>query len=80
VKGISFPLKTWLLVDAYTKIANLVLAIILIITIFKNRDAAAMMIGLYKCFAWLFSVFSLAWFIIGAIMFWGNYHPDGTCD
>lgn len=42
-------------------------------------DAAggfAICFGIYTCLAGLFT---LAWFIIGAIIFWGQLNPEGTC-
>lgn len=79
VDGIAFPLKTWLMVDAYTRIA--MSAIILIFAIlacvsFKN------VVHLIPCVFLLiliYSLFLLAWLIVGSIMFFGKLNPQGAC-
>ena len=80
LNAVSFTLKTWLLVHAYVQLATLVLIILLIIILLTNSDAAGPFAACLGCFMCLGALFGLAWFIIGAIIFWGQLYPEGTCN
>lgn len=78
VSGFAFPLRTWLRVDAYP-IRNVVtdpsFAILACVS-FKN------VVHLLPCVfitMIVYSLFLLAWLIVGAIMFWGKLDPAGAC-
>ena len=79
LNAVSFTLKTWLEVDAYVKIVSLVLIIILLLLMIAKANAAAAFAGCFVIYACLGALFSLAWFIVGAIIFWGQLNPNGTC-
>lgn len=78
--AVSFTLKTWLEVDAYVKIVSLVLIIVLLVVVITKSDSAESIKGCFGIYGCLAALFSLAWFIVGAIIFWGQLHPNGTCD
>lgn len=80
LNAVSFTLKTWLLVHAYVNLATLLLIILFVIMYFINPDAAAAFGVCVMCFMCLGALFGLAWFIVGAIIFWGQLHPEGTCN
>lgn len=80
VDGFSFTLRTWLLVDAFCRLAILVIFFLLFIFSCCGE-------GLFRCwliislvFGCLLGFFFLAWLIIGAVMFWGTLNDLGTCD
>ena len=77
--AVSFTLKTWLEVDAYVKIVSLVLIIILLVLAITKSDAVGAFGGCFMIYSCLISLFNLAWFIVGAIIFWGQLNPNGTC-
>lgn len=79
VPGFPFTLETWLRVDAYTRIGIFIFLLIVAIATCASLAFGAILIGLYSCIFILYSLFSIAWFIVGAIMFWGHLNPSGKC-
>lgn len=83
-EGIAFTLRTWLLVDAFTRIfATFVVACI---CYGSNRIEMEMRLNeeyqtnLLIRFLTLFILFNLAWLIVGSILFWARIYPRGQCD
>lgn len=77
--GFSFNLSTWLRVDAYTRIA--MVALLLLVGI---ASCISVTVGItcgvcLICFLAGYSAFSLAWTIVGAVMFWNRLNPTGVC-
>ena len=77
--GIAFNLSTWLQVDAYMRIAMVVLLLIVGIAMCINV-AAGMTCGMCViCFMIVYSIFAFAWTIVGSVLFWGKLNPTGVC-
>lgn len=77
--GISFPLRVWLEVDAYMRIA--MVGLLLLVAIGACVSLALGM-RLFVCVIILmvvYSIFSLAWTIVGSVLFWGKLNPAGLC-
>ena len=79
VDGFSFPLKTWLLVDAYTRIAMSALILIFAILACVSLKNVMHLLPCVFLFIIIYSLFLLAWLIVGSIMFWGKLGPQGAC-
>lgn len=70
--GMPFTLKTWLEVDGYLRLAMIALLIVIaIIACIDEKYIVKMFVG-YIIVLIIYSLFELAWLIIGALMFWGN--------
>lgn len=72
-------LKTWLLVDALTKIG--MIAIVLIIALIGGfQMQTAMKLYSYWIFMCIFyGMFNVSWLVFGAVLFWGNLDKQGIC-
>lgn len=79
VEGFSFQLRTWLEVDAYTRIALVVLLLIVAIVACVSLEKGMMLGGCVIVIIILYSIFTLAWTIVGSVMFWGKLLPQGKC-
>jgi len=77
VTGISFTLQGWLEVDAYVRI--IILAIILLAVFSLLTSFGVFVLSCTLCFLVIYSLFSLAWTIVGAVLFWGKLAPLGVC-
>ena len=69
VSRISFTLKTWLLVSGYVSIG--MVGIILILSIYSICTSTGQKSILMNIFKKIFNLFSVAWNITGAVLFWG---------
>lgn len=78
--GFPFNLSTWLQIDAYIRIGIVVLLLIIAIISCCSVTVGSCLLGIFICLIMLYTLFSLAWTIIGAIMFWGKLNPAGYCD
>lgn len=79
VEGFSFNLSVWLQVDAYTRIGIVVLLFIVAIISCISLEKGAKMGICALCIIMLYSIFALAWTIVGSVMFWGKLNPSGVC-
>lgn len=80
VDGFSITLATWLRVEGGCRIAITSLFFLCaLISCFKIDLAVKMLVCVF-CVLILYSLFSLAWLITGAVLFWGNLDKDKTCD
>lgn len=78
--GFPFNLSTWLQVDAFTRIGIIALLLMIAIISCCNVVVGSILLGLFICLLILYTLFSLAWTIIGAIMFWAKLNPAGYCE
>jgi hypothetical protein len=78
--SIAFPLSTWLKVDGFLTVLQLVGLVIIIVTVASetkdNPNPFFYLLFLMMC---LISLFNFIWLIIGAVMFWGELNPSGHC-
>lgn len=72
VPGFPFTLSTWLEVDAYCRIAVCALFLLCAILACLNVDTAIKFFLCLSILLTIYSVFQLAWLIVGAIIFWGH--------
>lgn len=79
MQGIAFPLRTWLLVDAYSRIVITGLLLAVAIVSCVNTKAGVAMVACVTCTMLLYSLFMFAWAIVGAVLFWGKLNPAGLC-
>lgn len=79
MQGISFPLKTWLLVDAYARIIITALLLVVAVVSCVNTLAGMAMAACVTCTMLIYSLFMFAWAIVGAVLFWGKLNPAGLC-
>ena len=77
---IDITLKTWLLVQAYVALAVFILILLCIVLAFISPVVAGVFGALMMCAMIPISLFSIAWTIVGAVMFWGELYPAGTCN
>jgi hypothetical protein len=76
--SINFTLDTWLKVQAYTSIG--MLSFLMFIAIFVCcSEKAIVLLVVYLYITVVISLFSIAWLIIGAVMFWGYLYPNHFC-
>lgn len=73
-----FPLKRWLEVDAYTRIAVIVLSLIMLILVAFKKAFSFLPFAI--CLMFLYGIFSTIWIIIGAVLFWGKLSPQNVCE
>ena len=80
VKGMSLTLESWLLVDAICRIGICSMFLFSsLITLFKEEPGVKF--GKYSFFGLiLYSIFQLAWFITGGVLYWGDLDKDKVCD
>lgn len=79
VPNISFPLKTWLEVDGALKLALIGLLLIVAIISCINLECALRMFACTAIFLVIYSIFNLAWLIVGAVMYWGYLNNQPGC-
>ena len=79
VEGISFNLKTWLEVDAYIRIGFVAVLFISAIVTCVSISAGGIAVLCSTILLLLYGLFSLAWSIVGAVLFWGKLKPLGVC-
>lgn len=80
VNGFAFPLRTWLRVDAY---ARLIMSLLIMVYAILACTSFKRAMHLQPCAIAaiiIYSLFLLAWLIVGAIMFWGKLDPSGACE
>lgn len=78
--SIPFHLKLWLRIKAITMLISCLALVPGIIAGFCSEETGiACGIG-GACYLCLNSLFSIAWLVVGAIMFWGDLYHAGTCD
>ncbi len=78
VSNMSLTLKTWFLVNGYLSAIVLITCIVLFIYNMYTSNNLFDTVFLY-IFNKLFTLFSLAWNITGAVLFWGMMDND-VCD
>ncbi len=79
ISGFDLDLKTWLQVDAYTRLGMIGLLLVVAIVFCVSFKAG---VGLAICviiLMILYSLFALAWLIVGSVLFWGKLKPTGVC-
>lgn len=65
--------------DGYSRLAVIgFLLFILIVSIFNIDCASKLFLGTVLM-SILYGLFSLAWLVVGAVMFWGNIYSGGNC-
>ena len=77
--SIDLTLKTWLLVQAYVMIGIAAVLLLAAIVACVAPTVGAVIAGFGFCLLILYSLFNIAWTIVGAVMFWGELDPAGTC-
>ena len=76
---IVFSIRKWLLVDVYTVIA--LLSIALVTSLMACYSLTNMIYyQVYSVTVNVLGVFRTIWLIVGAIMFWGDLYPRGVCN
>lgn len=79
--SIAFPLSTWLKVDGFLTILQMVGIIIIVVTVAtETKDNPNPFFYLLFLGMMLISLFNFIWLIIGAVMFWGELQPGGHCN
>lgn len=78
-EGFSFPLSTWLQVDAYTRVGIVALFLLVAIVSCISTASGVKLAILSVCLLMIYSLFSLAWTIVGSVLFWGKLNPAGVC-
>ncbi len=79
VSGFAFPLRTWLRVDAYTRLVmSLLILVFAILACVSFKNVVHLLPCVFITMI-VYSLFLLAWLIVGAIMFWGKLDPAGAC-
>jgi hypothetical protein len=66
-------------VDAYLRIGIVVLLLIAAISACISTDAGAVCTVCVLCVIIFYSIFALAWTIVGSVMFWGKLNSDVVC-
>lgn len=79
VDGFSFNLKTWLQVDAYMRVAMISLLLVVAIISCIKFEAGVGMAFCVICTLLIYSLFALAWTIVGSVLFWAKLNPKGIC-
>ena len=79
VPGIYFTLATWLIVEGALRCSLVGLFLLSAIIACCNLECAIKLLICTFCIMIPYSLFSLAWYIIGAVMFWGNLNKEGNC-
>ncbi len=79
VDGISFTLSTWLQVDAYMRIGVVGILLIAAIASCISLNLGVKMFVCVICLILFYSLFQLAWMIVGSVLFWGKLNPIGVC-
>lgn len=79
VDGFSFNLSTWLQVDAYMRIAIVALLLIAAIVSCISLESGLKVMICFLVVMVLYSLFALAWAIVGSVLFWGKLNPTGVC-
>lgn len=79
-EGISFNLATWLEVDAYMRVGLISLLIIVAIVSCKSLEVGASMLICTVCIILIYSLFHVAWLVVGSVLFWGQVNPTGFCE
>jgi len=79
--GISFSYKTWLLVSGWVNIATFCALAALggcyLVAASAQGTVAQGAIGAAgACLMWLFGMYSLAWYIVGAVLFFKEIEPS----
>jgi hypothetical protein len=77
--GFSLTLSKWLEVDAYTRIGIVGLFFIVAVVSCISAESGVKLAIFAILALLLYSVFTVAWMIVGAIMFWGRLNPTGVC-
>lgn len=77
--GFSFTLATWLQVDGYARLSIVTLFILVAVASCVSESAAAKGFLLALCILVFYSLFAMAWAIVGSVMFWGKLNPAGVC-
>lgn len=70
--NISFSVGTWLQVDGYCRLAIVCLFLLVAIAACVNVETGLKMFMCTICLVVLYSFFSLAWLIVGSVLFWGD--------
>ena len=79
--NIEMNLSTWLQADGYCRLAITCLLLISAIIGSINFEKGLMFFGCTMCFTIIYSLFQLAWLIVGAVLFWGDLNSrSGLCD
>jgi hypothetical protein len=76
--SINFTLGTWLKVNGYMSLALIALLVFIAIFICCSEKAIVLFV-VYIYIILATSFFTIAWLIIGAVMFWGYLYPNNLC-
>jgi hypothetical protein len=77
--GISITLATWLEVDGYCRLAIVGLFLLCAISACINVETALKLFMCTICTMILYSLFNLAWLIVGSVLFWGDLNQQEVC-
>lgn len=77
--SITINLKQWLLTDAWVVVVLIIILLLILVITCVSPAAGLVAMGGFLCIAILYSLYKIAWLIIGSVMFWGELNPDGTC-
>jgi uncharacterized membrane protein len=75
---IVFTMGTWMIVQGYVDVGTISIYLILGCAMFSLRALS----GVYRTFTFILlitTLFRIAWFIVGAIMYWGYLWPASLC-
>ena len=78
--NIELTLGTWLQVDGYCRVGFLVLLLLIpIIRYCWDYESGRNLINYAICCFLIYSIFNLAWLIVGSILFWGDLFQRESC-
>ena len=75
----NLTLATWLRVDGGCRVAVAGLFLLCALISLKNLEGALRMLICTFILLILYSLFALAWYIVGAVLFWGRLDKTGEC-
>ena len=74
--GFSFNLSVWLKVDAYLRIGIVALLFLGTISACRSASAIEKCTVCLICIFIIYGLFSVAWTIVGSVMFWGKLNSE----
>lgn len=79
VNGISFPLRIWLQVDAYTRVTHVACLLFATIGSYISDLMERKIMILMSIFTSIYGIFLFAWSLVGSVLYWGYLNSAGVC-
>ena len=78
--SISFTLRTWLMVEGWVNFGVIAAFLVAALGSIISAEFGGCLLICVICGLIFYSIFHLAWLIVGAVMFWGELWPNNSCD